>query len=135
MNYQDFVRLIKRADDLMASNKYLEAEDALYPFLTSDISDIDKATICSKLAIIHDRTGNSQEVLEWFDKGITYEQLYFRYELAKEKARYLADLGHCMEAVPIYEDLLKQAYVTEAEKEELRKEIKNLLSRAIGQWK
>ncbi len=134
MDYQDFMRMSKEADELITSNKYKEAEDALYPLLLSDISDLDKAVVCVKLARIRDRIGNSDEALSWFDKGINYEQPHFRFMVLQEKAAYLTELGHNMEVVPLYEDLLKQSYVTEAEKDELRKKIKVLLSRAIGQW-
>ncbi len=135
MNYPDFVRITDQICRWMASNKFKEAEDQLYTLLYSDVSDVDKVKLCIQMAIIRDRIGNSDEVLAWFDKGIGYEQPYFRYEATVEKARYLADLGQCMEAVPVYEELIKQPYVSEAEKENFRKEIKVLLSRAIGQWK
>ena len=135
MDYQDYVQLTEKASQLLASSKYKEAEDVLYSLLMSDVSDVDKANLCLQMAIVHDRTGNSEEVLSWYDKGMGYEQPLCRYAVALEKARYLADLGHCTEAVPIYEELLKQAYVGEAEKDNFRKEIRVLLSRAIGQWK
>ncbi len=135
MDYKDFVQLIGQANQLMTNNKYLEAEDLLYSLLMSDISDIDKAGLCLKLALVHDRIGSSDEALSWYEKGVAYEQPLCRYEVTLERARYMADLGHCTEAVAIYEELLKQAYVSEAEKDNLRKEIRILLSRAIGQWK
>ncbi len=135
MDYQDYIGLKNRVAQLMASNKYKEAEDELYPLLLSDISELDKAEVCVKLAKIHDRTGGADEALSWFDRGIGYEQAYCRYAVTKEKARYITELGHCVEAVSIYEGLLKQLYVTEAEKEDIRKEIKAVLSKAIGQWK
>src|SRR5512140_1426028 len=134
MIYTEFVRISDQISRWMASNKFKEAEDELFNLIMSDVSDIDKVKMCIQMAIIRDRIGNSDEALGWFDKGISYEQPYFRYQASVEKARYLADLGKCMEAVPIYEDLVKQTYVSEAEKEDFRKEIKTLLSRAIGQW-
>lgn len=134
MIYQDFVRITDQISRWMATNKFKEAEDQLYTLLMSDISDVDKVKLCVQMAIIRDRIGNSDEVLSWFDKGTVLEQPYCRYVSIVNKARYLADLGRCMEAIPIYEDLLKQDYVSEAEKEDFRKEIKILLSRAIGQW-
>ncbi len=135
MNYPDFVHLSELATKALASGHFKEAEDHLTTLLMSDISDVDKARLCLKMVIVYDRKGDTDEVLAWFDKGIAYEQPFFRYEAAVEKARYLADLGRCNEAVAVFEDLLKQCYVSEAEKEEFRKELRVLLSRAIGQWK
>jgi len=135
MDYQEYLNVKERAAQALASNNYKEADNQLYPLLLSDISELDKADICVKLAKIHDRIEGSEEALSWFDKGISYEQNFCRSVVAREKARFLTDLGHYTDAVAIYEDLTKQPFVTEAEKEELRKEIKALLSRSLGQWK
>ncbi len=135
MDYKDFVQLSGQVNQLLSDNKYKEAGDVLYTLLMSDISDADKAGICIKMAIIQDRIGSSDEALSWFDKSIGYEQPISRYEATLEKAHYLADLGRCTEAIPLLEELVKQTYVSEEKKDILRKEIRVLLSRAIGQWK
>lgn len=135
MDFQEYDQLNKQAVQLLSSGKYKEAWEMFHSLYMSDIADIDKAAICIRMAIIQDRIGSSDEVLAWYDKGIAYEEPFFRYRVCLEKVHYLADLGRCMEAVPILEGLLKQPYVSEVEKEAFRKEIKILLSKSIGQWK
>jgi tetratricopeptide (TPR) repeat protein len=135
MDYQEYLTIRDRAARSLASNNYKEADHELYQLLLTDISEIDKAEICIKLAKIHDRMEGPEEALSWFDKGIGYEQNFYRCDVAREKARYLTDLGHYTDAVAIFEGLVKQSFLTEAEKEETRKEIKALLSRSLGQWK
>lgn len=134
MDYQEYARLTDQISQLMSSARWKEAGDALYSLLLGDISDLDKAAICAKLAKVYDRMGTTEEVLSWFDKGIVYEQAYCRYEIAEEKVRYLTQIGHSKEAVPICEALLKEPFLTEAEKERIRNETKSLLGKAIGQW-
>lgn len=135
MDYTEFVQLMGQANRLLSDNKYKEAGEIFYTLLMSDISDADKAGLCVKMAIIQDRIGSSDEALTWYDKGIGYEQPFCRFEVIMQKSHYLSDLGRAGEAVPMLEELVKQPYVREAEKDTLRKEIRVLLSRAIGQWK
>ena len=123
MDYQDYLNLLDRATQLLISKNYKEAENELYPLLLSDISELDKANVCLMLAKIHDRIGGSEEALGWYDKGIAYEQPYCRFEAAQEKAHYLAELGHYTDAIAVFEDLLKQPFLTEAEKENVRARI------------
>ncbi len=134
MEYQTFNGIMTEINQLLETDKYREAGELLNSLMISDISELDKAGISVKLARIADRRGDTQEALTWYDKGIGYEQPFYRYEATEQKIQYLAQLGRCGEGVSIYEALLAQPGVTEAEKERFRKEIKKLLSRTIGQW-
>jgi tetratricopeptide (TPR) repeat protein len=134
MEFQVFSKVMNEVSHFLETEKYHEAEEYLNRLLISDISDIDKSGICVKLARISDRRGNTQDALNWYEKGISYEQPYYRYDATEQKVQYLAQLGRCQEGVTIYETLLDQQSMTESEKERFRKEIKVLLSRTIGQW-
>jgi len=134
MDYQEYVRMSGRISQLMASNKLQETVDTLYQFLLSDISDIDKAAMCSNLATVYDRLGKTEEALSWYDKGIAYEQVYCRCDVSEKKAQYLSQLGKNNEAVLIYEALIKEHFVSENEKERMRKIIQTYLSRATRSW-
>jgi tetratricopeptide (TPR) repeat protein len=135
MDYQDYITRIEMASRLVQDRKFKEAVDALYPFLRSDLSDIDKALVCANLASIYDRMGSTEEALSYYDKGIEIEQTYCRYEVTEKKAHYLSQLGRSNEAVPIYEALFKQPYLTEAEKVRVRKNIQTLLGKTTSEWK
>jgi hypothetical protein len=134
MDYQDYVRLTGRISQMMKSNKLQDTVDALYQFILTDISDIDKAAMCINLAIVYDRLGNSEEALTWYDKGMAYEQTYCRYDVSEKKAQYLSQLGKNSEAVLIYEGLIKEHFVSESEKERMRKTIQTFLSKSMRGW-
>jgi len=134
MKYQDYVDRVEEASRLMSSNSFQDTIDFLYLFFLSDISDIDKAGICVNLASVYDRMGNTDAVITWFDKGINIEQNYSRFEVSEKKAQYLSQLGRSKESVEIYESLIKHPYVSEADKERMRKTIQTLLGQTMRQW-
>ncbi len=118
----------------MQSGRLQESVDFLYLLFLSDISDIDKSRMCTNLASVYDRLGNTDEAISWYDKGIDIEQNYSRFEVSEKKAEYLSALGRNKEAVAIYESLIKQNFVSEADKEQMRKTIQTLLGKAMRQW-
>jgi tetratricopeptide (TPR) repeat protein len=135
MEYQDYRNLVQQADQLTDSGRLKEAEEAYYKLILSDVSDIDKTALSCSLALVYDKMGNTEEALGWFDKGVAAEQAYCRYEGAEKKAKYLSLLGRNTEAAAIYEQLVKQPFVSESEKERMRLMIKTLLSKTLGEWK
>jgi tetratricopeptide (TPR) repeat protein len=134
MEYQEYVNRSQQASQFIQSGRLKEAEDALYQLILSDISDLDKAATCVDLATVYDRMGKTDEALAWYDKGVAYEQMYCRYEMAEKRAQYLSLIGRSKDAVPIYEALIKQPFISEAEKERMRKIIQTLLGKAMRQW-
>lgn len=134
MEYQEFLRLSREADACLDAGRLKEAETLLFDLVMSDVSELDRAVLCARMAAIFDRRGDTGEALGWFDKGIAAEQLYSRYEIVEKKAAYLAQLGRYREAVKIYETLLKQPYLTEGEKERVRKITQTLLGKTLSEW-
>ena len=135
MQYQEYINRTQQASQLMDSGRLQDTVDFLYLLFLADISDIDKASVTADLAAVYDRMGNTETALSWYDKGIDLEQLYCRYEVSEKKAHYLSQLGRSKDAVPIYDALIKQPFVTEIEKERMRKILQSLLGQASGQWK
>jgi tetratricopeptide (TPR) repeat protein len=134
MEYQEFINRMQQASQLMSSSRMQETVDFLYLLFLSDISDIDKTSTCLNLASVYDRMGNTDTAVTWYDKGIDLEQNYSRFEVAEKKAQYLSQLGRNDEAVKIYENLIKQPFVGEADKERMRKVIQHYLSQTTRQW-
>jgi tetratricopeptide (TPR) repeat protein len=134
MEYQEYLRLGNQAAQFIQESRLKEAVDAFYKLYLSDVSDIDKSLICATMAGIYDRMGNTDEAIEWFDKGMATEEAYCRYEVAEKKAQYLSQIGRNKDAVAIYEKLRKQAFVSETEKERMRKMIQALLGKAMREW-
>jgi tetratricopeptide (TPR) repeat protein len=133
MEYQEFLERSQSAAQLSQAGRLKEAERAFYDLFLSDISDLDKAAVCAELASVYDRMGNTEQALAWFDKGIAQEGSYCRYEVAEQKVHYLAQIGQSAQAVPIFEALIRKPFLTEAEKERLRKETQALIGRAMRQ--
>ena len=90
--------------------------EALYELIISDVSEIDKADLCADLARVYERMGNTTEAENWYDKGISFEQIYCRFEVTEKKAQYLSQQGRNDEAVKLYKPLMKQPFVSESEK-------------------
>lgn len=135
MEYQEFVRRSNQAAELVKAVRLKEAVDAYYQLILSDISDIDKARLSASLAEVYDRLGTTEEALDWYDKGSAYERIYARYEVTEMKAAYLSSLGRNQEAIAIHESLLKQPFLSEAEKDRLHKALKELLNKSLGTWR
>jgi len=134
MEYQEFVNRIQQANQLLSSGRFQETVDFLYLLFLSDISDVDKAAICVNLATVYDRMGNTETAITWYDKGIGLEQNYSRFEVSEKKAQYLSQLGRSKESVAIYETLIKQPFVSESDKERMRKTIQAFLGQTTRQW-
>ena len=134
MEYQEFVSRTQQANQLMSSGRFQETVDFLYLLFLSDISDVDKAAICVNLATVYDRMGNTETAITWYDKGIGLEQNYSRFEVSEKKAQYLSQLGRSKESVAIYETLIKQPFVSESDKERMRKTIQAFLGKTTRQW-
>jgi tetratricopeptide (TPR) repeat protein len=134
MQYQDYVQRVEKISQLIQEAHFKEAVDALYQLILSDISDIDKAEMCANLAVVYDRMGNTDDAMAWYEKGISYEQNYYRFDVAEKKAQYLSQLGRSNQAVPIYESLMKEPFVSEVEKERMRKTVQSFLGKAMRGW-
>ena len=135
MEFQVYRDLVQQAAQLADQGHLKESVEAYYKLLLSEVSDIDKAALSGNMALVYDKMGNTDEALAWFDKGISGEQTYCRYEVAEKKAKYLSTLGQNAEAAGIYETLIKQPFVSEAEKDRMRLIVKTLLSKTLGGWK
>ena len=135
MDYQEYLNRGQQASELMSSGRLQETIDFLYLLFLSDISDIDKAGICASLATVYDRMGNTDSAISWYDKGIDLEHIYCRFDVSEKKAQFLSQLGRSKEAVPIYESLITQPFVSEVDKERMRKIIQIFLGQAMRQWK
>jgi len=135
MEYPEYARLLADAESLISAGRLKEAENALYQLIIKDISDLDKATLCVKMAFVFDRLGKAEEALAWYEKGAAYEQIYCRFEITEKKAEYLVQLGRSKEAISTYETLTTQPYLTEGDKDRIRKVVQNLVGKMMREWR
>jgi tetratricopeptide (TPR) repeat protein len=134
MQYQEYIQRVQKTSKLIKEARFQEAVDSFYQLYLSDISEIDRAEICANLAVVYDRMGNTEDALAWYEKGVSCEQNYCRYDVTEKKAQYLSLLGHNDQAVLIYESLIQQPFVSEVEKGRLHKAIKGLLGKVTRSW-
>jgi tetratricopeptide (TPR) repeat protein len=135
MQYQEYITRTTQIKHLMDTSRLKEAVVALYKLFLSDVSDIDKVRICADMAAVYDRMGDTDEALSWYDKGIALEQTYSRFEVTEKKAQYLSQIGRSQAAVPIYENLMKQAYIGEVDRERMRRTVQTMLGKTMAEWK
>jgi len=129
MDYNDYLQASRKAAHLVEAGDYPGAISVLQALVASDISDFDKAMMCVNLAIVHEKMGQEQAALDWYDKGIAYEEPSRRYTIAEMKAAYLAEKGRNQESLDLYTHLLSQPVLTEADKARLQKNIETLRRR------
>ena len=134
MEYQEFLNKTQQASQASQSGRLQEAANLFNDLFLSDISDIDKAGICVNLATVYNRMGNTEMAISWYDKGINLEQNYSRFDVLEKKAQYLSQLGRSKESVKIYEALINQPFVSEADRERMRKTIQTFLGQASRLW-
>ena len=120
MQFEQYQESVERVAMLVEQEHYQPALEILRNLLASEISDLDKALMCVNMATIYERMERIDEALTWYDRGIDYEQPHFRFVVAEHKAAYLAEKSRVSESMAIYEALLRQPYVTEAEKQRFR---------------
>ncbi|GIV98279.1 MAG: hypothetical protein KatS3mg057_2936 [Herpetosiphonaceae bacterium] len=123
MQYQDYQHAVQQAAQLADQGDYAGAIQAFQRLLASDVSDLDKAMMCLNIALICGKMGQEEEALAWYNRGISYERPYYRYQLAERMAVYLAERGRYQESLAMYRALLAERSLTEHEKERIRNNI------------
>lgn len=112
-----------KAGYCVEKERYADALTALTRLVESDISDMDKANACLSAATVYEKLGETDKALEWYDRGIKYEYTHHRFAVAEHKAWYLSSKGRTRESVRLYEKLVREPSMTEADKDRLRNNI------------
>jgi tetratricopeptide (TPR) repeat protein len=126
MDYQAYVDAMQRVSDQVDAQRYAEAVTGLRRLLDSDLLDADKAVLCINMAVVHDKMGKASEALAWYDRGVDYERAYRRHLAAESKAAYLYTSGRPGEALSLYETLLRERSLGEADKQRLAHNVTSL---------
>ena len=126
MDYEAYVDAMQRVSNQVDAQQYAEALAGLRSLLESDLLDADKAVLCINMAVVHDKMGEASDALAWYDRGIDYERAYRRHMAAEHKAGYLHTSGRSAEALSLYESLLRERSLGEAEKKRLAHNVESL---------
>lgn len=126
MNYQDYITRTQRAANLVESGIYDRALEILQALVASDISDIDKSMMCVNVAGVYKKQGRVDQALAWFDRGIAFERPLARAFVTMQKAGFLATQGYVDESRDLYRELANLPFLTESEKETIRRNLATL---------
>ncbi len=123
MEYQHYYERAHEGARLTEAAEYDAALQVFHDLATSDISDLDKSMMCQNIAHIYTKLGQHDDAVNWYDAAIGYESPYLRFNALEMKASYLGNGKYPDEALPIYESLYEQPYLTESDKERIWKNI------------
>jgi tetratricopeptide (TPR) repeat protein len=126
MNYKDFQNRVDHGTQMFDSGNLQAALEIFTALVSSDISDIDKASMCLNIAVVYDKLGNLQQCLEWYTKAVQFEKPHCRFEAQEYLASYLKQISRPWEALKILDSLMASTHLTESDKVRVRENIEQL---------
>jgi tetratricopeptide (TPR) repeat protein len=127
MNFKDFQNRVNYGTQMFDSGNMQAALEVFTGLVNSDISELDKSSMCLNIAVVYDKLSNRQQCLEWYAKAIQYEKPHCRFEAQEYLANYLKEINHPRESLKILEGLLTSTHLTESEKVRIRNSIDGLM--------
>jgi tetratricopeptide (TPR) repeat protein len=126
MNYKDFQNRVDHGTQMFDSGNLQAALEIFTALVNSDISDLDKSSMCLNIAVVYDKLANFQQCLEWYTKAVQYEKPHCRFEAQEFLANYLKQINRPYESLKILESLLASTHLTESDKVRIREGIEGL---------
>jgi tetratricopeptide (TPR) repeat protein len=126
MDYKDFQNRVNYGTQMFDSGNMQAALEVFTGLVNSDISDLDKSSMCLNIAVVYDKLGNLQQCLEWYAKAIQLEKPHCRIEAQEYLANYLKQINRPRESLKILEGLLSYTHLTESDKVRIRENIEGL---------
>ncbi len=123
MNYKDFQNRVDYATQMFDSGNMQAALEAFTGLVNSDISELDKSSMCLNVAVVYDKLGNAQQSLEWYARAIQFEKPHCRFEAQEYLANYLKQINRPREGLKILEGLLATTHLMESDKVRVRESI------------
>ena len=126
MDYKDFQNRVDHGTQMFDSGNMQAALEIFTGLIGSDISDLDKSSMCLNIAVVYDKLGNIQQCLEWYTRAVQLEKPHCRFEAQEYLAAYLKQLNRPRESLKILESLFSSTHLMEADKVRVRKNIEDL---------
>jgi tetratricopeptide (TPR) repeat protein len=126
MNYKDFQNRVDHGTQMFDSGNLQAALEIFTSLVNSDISDLDKSSMCLNIAVVYDKLGNYQQCLEWYTRAVQLEKPHCRYDAQEYLATYLKQINRPRESLKILESLLASTHLMEADKVRVREGIEAL---------
>ncbi len=116
MDYTKYAALAQQGAENVEKGDYEAALEVFRALIASDISDVDKASMCYNAAFVLEKLGRETETLACYDRGMSYERMHSRSFVAEHKAAYLSRIGRQKDSLRLYEELRLRPSLTEEEK-------------------
>jgi Tfp pilus assembly protein PilF len=126
MDYKDFQNRVDYGTQMFDSGNMQTALEVFTGLISSDISDLDKSSMCLNIAVVYDKLGNLQQCLEWYSRAVQLEKPHCRFEAQEFLATYLKQISRPRDSLKILESLLASSHLTESDKVRVRKNIEDL---------
>jgi Tfp pilus assembly protein PilF len=126
MDYKDFQNRVDYGTQMFDSGNMQTALEVFTGLISSDISDLDKSSMCLNIAVVYDKLGNLQQCLEWYGRAVQLEKPHCRFEAQEFLATYLKQISRPRDSLKILESLLASSHLTESDKVRVRKNIEDL---------
>ncbi|MEO6028330.1 MAG: hypothetical protein ABIR79_15810 [Candidatus Binatia bacterium] len=94
------------ASEHVDAGRFVEALAILAALLDTDLDDFGKSMACVNAAIVHDKMGQVDRALGWYDRGIALERGIDRYFVALHKTSYCIEKERHAEALALCTKLL-----------------------------
>jgi tetratricopeptide (TPR) repeat protein len=126
MDYKDFQNRVDYGTQMFDSGNLQVALEVFTGLISSDISDLDKSSMCLNIAVVYDKLRNPQQTLEWYTRAVQLEKPHCRFEAQEYLAAYLKQINRPRESLKILESVLASTHLTESEKIRIRQNIEDL---------
>jgi tetratricopeptide (TPR) repeat protein len=126
MDYKDFQNRVDHGTQMFDSGNMQAALEIFTSLINSDISDIDKSSMCLNIAVVFDKLGNLQQTLEWYTRAVQLEKSHCRFEAQEYLAAYLKQINRPRESLKILESLLTSTHLAESDKVRVKQNIEEL---------
>jgi tetratricopeptide (TPR) repeat protein len=126
MDYKDFQNRVDYGTQMFDSGNTQAALEVFTGLISSDISDLDKSSMCLNIAVVYDKLGNLQQCLEWYARAVQLEKPHCRFEAQEYLAAYLKQISRPRDSLKILESLIASTHLTESDKVRVRRNIEEL---------
>jgi Tfp pilus assembly protein PilF len=126
MDYKEFQNRVDRGTQMFDSGNMQAALEIFNGLINSDISDLDKSSMCLNIAVVYDKLGNLQQCLDWYYSAVQLEKPHCRFEAQEYLATYLNQISRPRDSLKILESLLSSTHLMENDKIRIRQKIDDL---------
>ncbi|OGO63619.1 MAG: hypothetical protein A2030_03170 [Chloroflexi bacterium RBG_19FT_COMBO_50_10] len=126
MDYKDFQNRVDYGTQMFDSGNMQAALEIFTGLINSDISDLDKSSMCLNIAVVYEKLGNLQQCLELYAKAVQLEKAHCRFDAQEYLATYLKQINRPRDSLKILESLLASTHLTENDKVRVRSNIEEL---------